>query len=114
MLKVGLIGVSHWHLPNYLRPLQALPDVRVVAVSDPDPAVARDVADGIGADWSADYRELCDRVRPDFVFALGRHCDMAAQGEFLADRGLPPHSTLVRRSTLEDVFLHLTGRTLVD
>ena len=30
------------------------------------------------------------------------------------DRGLPPHSTLVRRSTLEDVFLHLTGRTLVD
>ena len=25
-----------------------------------------------------------------------------------------PHSTLVRRSTLEDVFLHLTGRTLVD
>ena len=28
--------------------------------------------------------------------------------------GLPPHSTLIRRSTLEDVFLHLTGRTLVD
>jgi lipooligosaccharide transport system ATP-binding protein len=29
-------------------------------------------------------------------------------------RGLSPSSTLVRRSTLEDVFLHLTGRTLVD
>jgi lipooligosaccharide transport system ATP-binding protein len=28
--------------------------------------------------------------------------------------GLQPESTLVRRSTLEDVFLHLTGRTLVD
>jgi lipooligosaccharide transport system ATP-binding protein len=28
--------------------------------------------------------------------------------------GLRPESTLVRRSTLEDVFLHLTGRTLVD
>ena len=28
--------------------------------------------------------------------------------------GLTPLSTLVRRSTLEDVFLHLTGRTLVD
>ena len=29
-------------------------------------------------------------------------------------RGLVPESALVRRSTLEDVFLHLTGRTLVD
>ncbi|GII82414.1 ABC transporter [Sphaerisporangium siamense] len=29
-------------------------------------------------------------------------------------RGLTPSSVLVRRSTLEDVFLHLTGRTLVD
>jgi lipooligosaccharide transport system ATP-binding protein len=29
-------------------------------------------------------------------------------------RGLTPLSVLVRRSTLEDVFLHLTGRTLVD
>jgi len=28
--------------------------------------------------------------------------------------GLNPESTLVRRSSLEDVFLHLTGRTLVD
>jgi lipooligosaccharide transport system ATP-binding protein len=29
-------------------------------------------------------------------------------------RGLTPDSVLVRRSTLEDVFLRLTGRTLVD
>jgi lipooligosaccharide transport system ATP-binding protein len=30
------------------------------------------------------------------------------------ERGLQPVATLVRRSTLEDVFLRLTGRTLVD
>src|ERR671930_1200897 len=30
------------------------------------------------------------------------------------DLGLQPNSVLFRRSTLEDVFLHLTGRTLVD
>jgi len=30
------------------------------------------------------------------------------------ERGLEPVMTLVRRSTLEDVFLRLTGRTLVD
>ena len=29
-------------------------------------------------------------------------------------RGLEPVTALVRRSSLEDVFLHLTGRTLVD
>jgi lipooligosaccharide transport system ATP-binding protein len=28
--------------------------------------------------------------------------------------GVEPESALVRRSTLEDVFLRLTGRTLVD
>jgi len=32
----------------------------------------------------------------------------------LAHERLNPHSVLVRRSTLEDVFLRLTGRTLVD
>ena len=42
----------------------------------------------------------------------------AADGdEFLArvhGAGLEPSTELVRRSTLEDVFLHLTGRTLID
>ena len=32
----------------------------------------------------------------------------------LRDRGIIPDSALVRRSSLEDVFLRLTGRTLVD
>jgi lipooligosaccharide transport system ATP-binding protein len=39
-------------------------------------------------------------------------------GDNTADRihelGVHPQSTLVRRSTLEDVFLHLTGRSLAD
>jgi lipooligosaccharide transport system ATP-binding protein len=34
--------------------------------------------------------------------------------EQVYERGLHPIATLVRRSTLEDVFLRLTGRTLVD
>jgi lipooligosaccharide transport system ATP-binding protein len=32
----------------------------------------------------------------------------------LLDQGLRPESVLVRRSTLEDVFLILTGRTLIE
>jgi lipooligosaccharide transport system ATP-binding protein len=40
--------------------------------------------------------------------------DGDATATAIAEKGLPPHSTLIRRSTLEDVFLQLTGRTLVD
>ena len=32
----------------------------------------------------------------------------------ISERGLRPTAVLVRRSTLEDVFLRLTGRSLVD
>ena len=42
---------------------------------------------------------------------------MADGDEFLArvrEAGLEPVTELVRRSSLEDVFLHLTGRTLID
>jgi lipooligosaccharide transport system ATP-binding protein len=42
----------------------------------------------------------------------------AADGDKFLDRvhaaGVHPVTELVRRSTLEDVFLHLTGRTLID
>ncbi len=40
--------------------------------------------------------------------------DGDATASRIHDIGLRPESVLVRRSTLEDVFLHLTGRTLVD
>jgi lipooligosaccharide transport system ATP-binding protein len=49
---------------------------------------------------------------PDRVLVYTDDGDATAAA--IAERGLPPYSTLVRRSTLEDVFLHLTGRTLVD
>jgi lipooligosaccharide transport system ATP-binding protein len=59
-------------------------------------------------------RDLAERVEelPDRVLIYTRDGDGTAAA--VSDRGLPPHSTLVRRSSLEDVFLHLTGRTLVD
>jgi lipooligosaccharide transport system ATP-binding protein len=79
-------------------------------------------------------REVCElRFAPDDADRLdGQLEGLAARVEVLPDRvllyaddgeaavaavherGLSPLSTLVRRSTLEDVFLRLTGRTLVD
>ena len=49
---------------------------------------------------------------PDRVLLYTDDADGAAAR--LHDRGLRPSSLVVRRSTLEDVFLRLTGRTLVD
>jgi lipooligosaccharide transport system ATP-binding protein len=51
-------------------------------------------------------------VLPDrtLVYADDGEAALAAVHE----RGVQPISSLVRRSSLEDVFLHLTGRTLVD
>ncbi len=51
-------------------------------------------------------------VLPDRLLVYTGDGD-AALAEMHA-RGVHPLSSLVRRSTLEDVFLHLTGRTLVD
>ncbi len=89
MLRVALIGVAHWHLPNYLQPLTQRADVRVVAVSDPDEGVARRIGERLGCRWSADLRVAADPKEVDFVFALGRHCDMAEQGDHLVDSGIP-------------------------
>ena len=51
-------------------------------------------------------------VLPDRILLYVADGD-AAVAE-VTERGLVPASVLVRRSSLEDVFLHLTGRTLVD
>jgi lipooligosaccharide transport system ATP-binding protein len=63
---------------------------------------------------AAPLRDLVDRIEvlPDRVLLYVDDGDstMAA----VHARGVFPESVLVRRSTLEDVFLSLTGRTLVD
>ncbi len=51
-------------------------------------------------------------VLPDRVLLYTDDGDQAAAEA--NGRGLQPESVVVRRSTLEDVFLRLTGRTLVD
>jgi len=66
------------------------------------------------ADHVADVAGIAERceVLPDRLLLYVANGE-DAHGE-VHRRGLEPLSALVRRSTLEDVFLHLTGRTLVD
>ena len=58
--------------------------------------------------------DLGDRVEvlPDRILVYSDDGEHVL--EQVHERGLHPVATLVRRSTLEDVFLRLTGRTLVD
>jgi lipooligosaccharide transport system ATP-binding protein len=57
---------------------------------------------------------LADRVEqlPDRVLVYTGDGEAAAAAAY--ERGLRPASVLVRRATLEDVFLSLTGRSLVE
>jgi len=70
-----------------------------------------------GQDHSAVAEKVADlgdrvEVLPDRLLVYSADGDaVIAQ---VHERGLQPAATLVRRSTLEDVFLRLTGRTLVD
>jgi lipooligosaccharide transport system ATP-binding protein len=65
-------------------------------------------------DVAGKLTDLAERIEvlPDRILLYAGDGDAAAAA--VLARGLTPSGTLVRRSTLEDVFLHLTGRTLVD
>jgi predicted dehydrogenase len=88
-MRIVLIGVGHWHTRLYLEPALALAGVAVVGVSDPDAAALARVAARARAPAFADYREMCQRVRPDFAFVLGRHDEMAAAARFLIEARIP-------------------------
>jgi lipooligosaccharide transport system ATP-binding protein len=79
----------------------------------------REVAElrfGVGdhADVAASVSDLADRVEvlPDRLLLYTHDGEEALVR--VHERGLAPIAVLVRRATLEDVFLRLTGRTLVD
>jgi lipooligosaccharide transport system ATP-binding protein len=64
--------------------------------------------------WRETVSDLADRVEelPDRLLLYSADGEAALAAAHW--RGVQPTSTLVRRSTLEDVFLRLTGRSLVD
>ena len=103
--------------------LVVMDDGRIVAEGSPLELIAqhatREVTElrfGVGEheQLAAKVEDLAERVEvlPDRLL-LYTHDGEAASAAVHA-RGLRPTAVLVRRSTLEDVFLRLTGRSLVD
>lgn len=71
-----------------------------------------------GADRNATHadrlRDMCDRIEvlPDRVLMYSDDCEDLLHA--ITKAGMQPTTSLVRRSSLEDVFLRLTGRSLVE
>jgi lipooligosaccharide transport system ATP-binding protein len=83
--------------------------------------VTRDVlelryAPGAQVDALAGIERAAARVEvlPDRVLAYTDDADLLAHEVHNGAGALPPLSTVVRRATLEDVFLKLTGRRLIE
>jgi len=99
-------------------------EARIVAEGSPRELIAKHVTREVVEvrfDRSADpaaalpkLRTLAKRVEPlaDRVLVYTDHGD--ATVEAITNDGIAAASVLVRRSSLEDVFLILTGRTLED
>lgn len=71
-----------------------------------------------GSDRNAEMaplmERLCDRIEvlPDRILLYTENAEAVL--ESMVDAGHHPNTSLVRRSSLEDVFLRLTGRSLID
>ena len=87
-MRVCFIDVGHWH-SHYYYEGAASAGIEIAAVSDRKHQVAERVAGELGCKGYGDYETMVEREKPDFVFALGRHCDMAATARYLLDRKIP-------------------------
>ncbi len=87
-LKLAFIGVSHWHVPLYLRAVTSY-HLNVVAVSDDDLAFAERTAATLGCPAYDDAILLLDEQKPDFVFAFAPHYKMPELAMELISRTIP-------------------------
>jgi len=88
MIRVAVMGVSHWHAEGYIGALRAC-GARVAAVSDDNIAAARQWGETIGCPAYPSAEALLTAERPDLVFALARHCDMTALAARLVEASQP-------------------------
>lgn len=87
-IRIAFIGVSHWHVPLYLRARDEC-DLNFVSMSDPDEQKVRPLAEKFGCSWYTDHIRLLDEVQPEFVFAFAPHDQMPELAKELIKRKIP-------------------------
>lgn len=85
-LRLAIIGASHWHVPLFTAAKEKL---RIVAVSDEKADAAEKYAGLFSCKAYTDPIALMEQVKPDFIFAFGKHCDTAALSLEIIKRGIP-------------------------
>ena len=89
--------------PQELIERYATPEVLEVRLDVEDHTEAATALEGVGSR---------SEVLADRILLYVDHADSALQD--VRSRGVIPAATVKRRASLEDVFLHLTGRSLID
>src|SRR5437870_13586633 len=74
-IRIGVAGMEG-HVSEILRPIQGLPDVDLISVSDPDPAKMAKLAPGVKR--YSDYRQMLDKEQLDVVGIGGTDGERAA------------------------------------
>jgi lipooligosaccharide transport system ATP-binding protein len=103
--------------------LVVMDKAKIVAEGSPLQLIARystrEVAEfrfapGVQEKLDGSFNGLADRIEwlPDRVLLYADDGEQVVAAS--RERGIVPETVLVRRSTLEDVFLRLTGRSLID
>ena len=82
-IRIG-VAFMEGHVGEILKPIEGLPDVELVSVSDPDPAKMAKLAPGIRR--YADYRQMLDKEQLDVVGIGGANDQRASAILACADR----------------------------
>ena len=87
-MRTGIIEIGHWHASGYAGSVRKLGE-EIVAVSDHDPAVAKQRAAELNCRAYTSHLDLIEKERLDFVFAHGIHAQMTAIAADLVAHGVP-------------------------
>ena len=75
LLKVGIIGLRHLHPRSYMPLFEAVPETKVVAVSEQNQEMLKSFASDFSINGYGDYREMLDNEQLDFVAIFLPHSE---------------------------------------
>lgn len=89
-IPIAFIGVSHWHVPLYLRALKTQ-KLNIVAVCDRNRNIAEKIQRKIGDNCKVytDTHELIESENPAFIFAFAPHNEMPSLAKEIIKRKIP-------------------------
>src|ERR1700730_9160371 len=104
-LRVAIAGLVHGHVDGFFRAIKNRPEVQVVGIFDPDPALHKKYAAKYGfaeAIFFTDLAAMLDRVKPEAVASFTNTFDHP----MLVEAAAPRHITVMMEKPLTIGFQH--------